>query len=154
MATERTWFIDIHSSLLRLCTQLATSISAATGTEAKGVLFDAYADDETLPPGDFVGLTGLSVETDGQLLEGTFMIGFSTQTDKNLFRLVKGVNAIFSALEPGKQVEVVSAANGFSIGGLAITDGTKAMPVSGRAGRPVQLVAASFQAPVSFRLPH
>lgn len=151
---SNTIFSDLHSSLLKFSTEMAEKISAITGVPVEGVFLDAYADDETMPSGDFVGLTGLSVESDGNMLDGSFMIGFAVQTDKNLFRMVKGINEIFYALTPGNQVKVISAENGFIIGGLGITEGTRVMPVGGKAGRPVQLVVANFQTPSTFRLQH
>lgn len=136
--------IDLHASLLRFCVQAATEVAVLTGQPTGAIYFDSYADDATLPAGDQVGLSGLGFQTDSHLVEGSFMIGFTTQTDANLFRLMKGVNLIMKKLIPGGRLDVIRGADGVVMGQLNIVDDTRLLPVGGKANRPIQLIQVSF----------
>lgn len=139
-----TLLLDLHASLLRVTKSLSTEIAAVTGQACGALYFDAYADDDTLPAGDHVGLSGLTFNMDSHIVEGSFMLGFTTQTDKNLFRLMKGVNHMLSKLVPGMSLEVVDAATGEKAGFISLVDDTKMMPVAGKVARPIQMIGVNF----------
>lgn len=147
-----TLLVDLHASLLRACTQLASRIEALTQKPTGAIYFDAYADEDTLPSGDQVGLSGLTFElADSHIVEGSFMFVYSTQTDANLFRLMQGVNLILSLSIPGMAWDVVDSVTGSRKGSFWVVDGTRAMPVAGKVARPLQAVAVNFTTTVDYR---
>ena len=148
---NNTLLVDLHASLLKKTNQLATSIAALTGQPAGAVYLDSYADEDLLPAGDQVGFSGLTFDTDGQMVDGSFMIGFSTQTDRNLFRLTGGVNAILSDFMPGDRMAVVSGNDGTPKGFMNFVDDTRVMPVAGKASRPIQMIQVNFVTTLSYQ---
>lgn len=146
-----TLLLDLHASLLRITKAMADEIATVTGQACGALYFDAYADDDTLPAGDHVGLSGLTFSMDSHIVEGSFMLGFTTQTDKNLFRLMKGVNHMLSNLIPGRSLEVVDAATGAKVGFISLVDDTKMFPVAGKVARPIQMVGVNFTTTLDYR---
>ena len=147
-----TLLLDLHSSLLKFVSTLSAEVSVVTSHGAGGLYFDAHTDDSTLPPGDQVGFAALEFELDSHFVEGSFLIGMVTETDTNLFRLLKGMNHILSKVVPGRTLAIIDADTGDEKGFMSIQDGTKLLPVSGKAGKPTQLISVSFVTTLDYQL--
>lgn len=130
---------DIHASMLKFCTGFKVEM-AALALDLDVIYFDAHGDETTLPQKDLVGLSGLSMETNGGLIEVQAMIGIATLSDTNLFRLVKLIDQLFAKLMPDKLIKLYDADTGANKGVLKIMNGTRVMPVAGTDTRPVQYV--------------
>lgn len=126
---------NFQSSLLRFCSQFADDRNSF-GCNLKVINFDAYGQIEDLPTGDLVGLSSYELTILEGFHEIEFMIGVSTQEDTNNFRLTEFIDLLLDKLEPEQLIQVVGATDGVPLGHMTLTEGTKAMAVSGSHLRP------------------
>jgi hypothetical protein len=137
---------NLHASLLKFCNDFAEENNIAS------VYFDAHADESTLPPGDLIGMSGLSWEVDEHFLSVNVMIGISTNEDTNLFRLLGLVGSLFELVLPEKKISAYDADSGEVIGVFVVRNGTRALPVGGSSARPLQYIMVGLESTVTFTL--
>lgn len=126
---------NFKSSLLRFCSQFADDRNSF-GCNLSVVNFDAFAQIEDLPAGDLIGLGSYELTIREGFHEVEFMIGVSTQEDTNNFRLTEFIDLLLGKLEPEQIIQVVGATDGVPLGIMTLSEGTKAMAVSGSHLRP------------------
>lgn len=151
MNYDGTLLVDLHSSLLLLAKQLSAKVATLNGVATGQIYFDAHADEETLPKGDHVGISGLNFTTDSHIVEGSFLLGMTTQTDANLFRMMKGMNLLLAATIPGRKLDIVAADTGAVVGFMNIVDETRLLAVAGKAGRPIQFLGVNFTTTLDYQ---
>lgn len=138
---------NIHASILRFCSDFAEANNLTV------VNFDAHADDDTaLPPGDLIGMAGLSWNVDDHFVEVNVMIGISTEEDTNLFRMINLLDPLFESLLPTKRINAYNADTGDKAGNFVVENGTRAMPVGGSAARPLQFIMIGLKSTMTFNL--
>jgi hypothetical protein len=136
---------NVHASVLRFCSNFAEENNLTV------VNFDAHADDDTtLPPGDLIGMAGLSWHVDDEFLYVEVMFGISTMEDTNLFRLINLLDPLYESLLPTKNIGVYDADSGEKKGEFVVLNGTRAMPVGGSSARPLQFIMVSLASTVTF----
>lgn len=129
---------DLYSSILRFCSNFA----AANGCEF--VNFDAHADEGTLAPVDYIGISSFSCASHGGLQTVQVLIGIALLNDENLFKTINLIGQIYEQLQPGKRIRVFDADTGNPKGWLTVEDGTRLMPVGGSVSRPLQYIMVSM----------
>jgi hypothetical protein len=135
---------NLHASVLRFCSDFAETHGLTS------VNFDAHADDSSLPPGDVVGMSGLSWDVDDEILSVNVLFGITTQEDTNLFKLIEKMDLLFDLLLPTKLIPAYDADTGERIGEFVVRNGTKALPVQGTEARPLQFVMVGLVSTVTF----
>ncbi len=144
MTTSNT-LSNVQVSLMRFCTDFAAAHSGFTF-----VNFDAHADETTVPDGDLIGPSGLSLQFSGKLVEIKVMIGLATFSDTNLFRLNNTMGEMLELLRPEQRLRVYDSETGVDVGWMLILDGTQLLPVGGSAGRPLQYVMIDLVTSLNF----
>lgn len=66
--------------------------------------FDAHAQLDTMPKGDFLGMSGFSMQFDEKHITVFCSVAVVVWDDKDLVRLTQMVNKIVAALKPGNRV--------------------------------------------------
>ena len=82
-------YSDLYSSIIRFCTLLGGEISQRSGKSIEFVYFDAIGDEGTLPDGDLLGFSDLTVlnKSEGIGFQVEVMLVMSVTEDTNLMRL-------------------------------------------------------------------
>ncbi|WCD44155.1 hypothetical protein Lumi_016 [Xylophilus phage Lumi] len=132
-------FDNVHTSLILFVQDTIRELTIPNHPMAF-INLDAYANDDNLPKGDLMGFAGLSIEASQQAVDITFMIGFIVENDENLFRLRKNIGVLFKKLMPEQRIGIMDAEDKTFLGQMNVFDGTRIMPVAGKAGRPYQLI--------------
>jgi hypothetical protein len=138
---EQLLMMDIDASIKRFCVDWGTAQSSPLEYED----FDAHADENTVPEGDLIGTSGLSLSTSHPFVDVDVMIGVATEGDTNLFRLRELVARLFQRLQPMKTIDVLDFQTGEKKGLLIVQDGVRVLPVGGDSSRPVQFVMVGFK---------
>lgn len=133
---------DIRSSLLGVCNDFITA-NPTVLTTPEVVVFDRYGDPADMPLTDTIGIMGLSVTMSDSQHYAQFMLGVSTHSDSNLFRMTEAIDALYELLLPTMNLSIKSAQSGAVIGRFDIVDGTRVMPVSRVQTRPAQFIMVS-----------
>lgn len=133
--------MDIDASLKRFCVQFGMAIEPPLVYED----FDAHADENTVPQGDLIGTSGLSLTSSAPFVDVDVMIGITTTNDTNLLRLRELVAMLFQRLQPTKTIEVLDYKTGEKKGSLIVQDGVRVLPVGGNHSRPLQYVMVGFK---------
>lgn len=138
---------SLHASALKFCQDFATKYPGMAV-----VNFDAHADDSTVPSSDLIGMAGITMMEDEGILDIKMMFGVSTINDKNNFRLVSLVSALFESLRPRKTIDLYESVSGVLTkkGSAVCTNGTTILPVGGKVERPLQYVAVHLLTSVNF----
>ena len=133
------------SSLAAYCHGFSKKMENLGYPQMKLYNFDGHSDDSDLPDQDLIGVYQTAMATDQGTFTFTSMVGVSTLSDTNLFRLTEMINFISTDLMPGKTIPLLNADSGAQMGLLTIMNGAAVMPVVKNKGiRPVQIVAAEF----------
>ncbi len=105
--------------------------------------FDAFSENNKLPDGDLLGLHGLSMDVDNDLVTFMGMIGLATEDDENLFRLDDMSGRLAQHFRPKTQWSLKDSA-GVKIGTLTVGEGTSLSPVHRAQQKPLKFL--SFRA--------
>lgn len=133
--------MDVDASLKRFCVQFGASFTPSLAYED----FDAHADESTVPPGDLIGTSGLSLSTSAPFVDVEVMIGITTTNDTNILRLREMVATLFERLQPTKTIDVLDYKTGGKKGNMIVQDGVRVLPVGGNHSRPLQYVMVGFK---------
>lgn len=141
-------YINIQASVLRFCTDNAKMMRALVGSDFATLNLEAFANEDDLPAGDFIGMEDLAVQsaTDSTPLD-TFSaaITISTVSDVNNMKLTKVVDHIYECLRPTKGFTLFDEMTGERLGNITCMNMTQILPVQdGKNGRVLQAVV--FQA--------
>ena len=138
---EHLIMMDIDASIKRFCVEW--------GAEQDGPLsyeeFDGHADENTVPSGDLIGTSGLSLTTSHPFIDIDIMIGIAVEGDTNLLRLRELVARLYQRLQPLKRIDILDFQTGVKKGLLIVQDGVRVLPVGGEQSRPVQYVMVGFK---------
>lgn len=134
--------MDIDASLKRFCVLFANALTETTVTYED---FDSHADDSSVPPGDLIGVAGVSISISHPFVRVETMIGISTEGDTNLKRLKIYMARLFQKLSPLKTIPVLDYVTGDAKGFMIAQDGTTLLPVGGGESRPIQYVMVRFE---------
>lgn len=132
--------MDIDASLKRFCVLFGQSQGAVEYED-----FDSHADDGSVPPGDLIGIAGVSITTDHPFVKVETMIGISTDGDTNLKRLKIMMARLYQRLMPLSKIEVLDYQTGEVKGFMIVQDGVTMLPVGGGESRPIQYVMVRFE---------
>lgn len=141
-------YINIQASVLRFCSDNAKMMRALVGSNFATLNLEAFANEDDLPAGDFIGMEDLAVQsaTDSTPLD-TFSaaITISTVSDVNNMKLTKVVDHIYECLRPTKGFTLFDEMTGERLGNITCMNITQILPVQdGKNGRVLQAVV--FQA--------
>ena len=141
-------YINIQASVLRFCSDNAKMMRALVGSNFATLNLEAFANEDDLPTGDFIGMEDLAVQsaTDSTPLD-TFSaaITISTVSDVNNMKLTKVVDHIYECLRPTKGFTLFDEMTGERLGNITCMNITQILPVQdGKNGRVLQAVV--FQA--------
>lgn len=141
-------YINIQASVLRFCSDNAKMMRALVGSNFATLNLEAFANEDDLPAGDFIGMEDLAVQsaTDSTPLD-TFSaaITISTVSDVNNMKLTKVVDHIYECLRPTKGFTLFDEMTGERLGNITCMNMTQILPVQdGKNGRVLQAVV--FQA--------
>ena len=141
-------YINIQASVLRFCSDNAKMMRALVGSNFATLNLEAFANEDDLPAGDFIGMEDLAVQsaTDSTPLD-TFSaaITISTVSDVNNMKLTKVVDHIYECLRPTKGFTLFGEMTGERLGNITCMNMTQILPVQdGKNGRVLQAVV--FQA--------
>lgn len=141
-------YINIQASVLRFCSDNAKMMRALVGSGFATLNLEAFANEDDLPSGDFIGMEDLAVQsaTDSTPLD-TFSaaITISTVSDVNNMKLTKVVDHIYECLRPTQGFTLFDETTGERLGNITCMNITQILPVrDGKNGRVIQSVI--FQA--------
>lgn len=138
---EHLIMMDIDASIKRFCVDWGGAQTGPLIYED----FDAHADENTVPEGDLIGTSGLTLTTSHPFIDVDIMIGIATDGDTNLLRLRELVARLYQRLQPTKLIDILDFQTGVKKGSLIVQDGVRVLPVGGESSRPVQYVMVGFK---------
>lgn len=138
---EHLLMMDIDASLKRFCVEWGEAQNGPLTYEE----FDAHADENTVPPGDLIGTSGMSLSTSHPFVDVDIMIGIAVEGDTNLLRLRELMARLFQRLQPTKRIDVLDFQTGIKKGFLIVQDGVRVLPVGGDQSRPIQYLMVGFK---------
>lgn len=132
-------YTSVRDSLFKVCSDFKT---ANTWT-ATNYNFDAFSENNALPAGDLIGLRGLTLDVDTDLMTVKGMFGIATQGDENLFRLDKLGGLLLKYLAPGTRIDIydVDQTPAVVAGKMLIGAGTSISPVYQAVQRPLKFLS-------------
>lgn len=123
--------INTHASLLAYLSLMKGQLQTLLSSTITVVNFDNYADMQTLPDGDVIGIAEFAISTAGDdaldLASGIFMCG--TVNDPNNMRLIKMINAFYNDAIPGSTLPYYDESNGDDLGVMVFKGETQVLPV-------------------------
>ena len=123
--------INTHASLLAYLSLMKGQLQTLLSSTITVVNFDNYADMQTLPDGDVIGIAEFAISTAGDdaldLASGIFMCG--TVNDPNNMRLIKMINAFYNDSIPGSTLPYYDESNGDDLGIMVFKGETQVLPV-------------------------
>ncbi len=145
MTTSNT-LSNIQASLIRFCMDFIV-----THPDMIFVNYDAHADETTVPPGDLIGPSGLSLTFDEQLIDINLMFGVATDIDTNLFRLNNLMGQLLELLKPTKKIRVLDSESGVELGWMVVQNGTRLLPIGGSKVKPLQYIMVRLGTSETFK---
>ncbi len=130
---------DVRSSLLGICNDFLTANPTLLVTP-EVVVFDRYGDPADMPDTDTLGIMGMSVVAEHGWHFVQVMLGVSTHSDSNLFRMTDAMDALYELFQPEADFPIKSAQSGAVIGRFDILEGARLMPVQRIQTRPAQFI--------------
>lgn len=133
---------NFKASMFHFCKDMVTSLTAdGIVTSMQVFNFDAFADLESLPDADLIGVSSFELQNNLELHHMSCLIGVVTLNDTNLFRLDQVIGQLYWKLRPDTSLPVYDATTGaLTVGSIKIMEGTAVMPVEKTKIRPVQFV--------------
>lgn len=139
---------SIHASLMRFCMDF---IEANPGLE--WVNFDDHANSPSLPAGDLMGPSSLTIEFADKLIQLDVMFGIGVDDDVNLFKLNAYIGRLLELVLPEKRIRVYDADTGYDIGWFIVQNGTRLLPVGNSDAKPIQFIQVSLLSGMNFQVP-
>lgn len=136
--------MNAEASCVKLCVELAAAMrSLNISTDVDYIELDARVElkDNEIPSNDIIGLTQFSIaEIDKSIWQIHFIIGVSTISDENLFRLRRMANFIYERFPCGAQMIYYDADTADEKSWIQVTPGTVQLPTHRVETRPFRFI--------------
>lgn len=135
---------NAEASCVKLCVDLAEAMQTASiSTNVEYIELDARTElkDNEIPSTDILGLTQFSIaEVERGIWQIHFIIGISTLSDENLFRLRKMANFVFNRFPSGAQLTYYDAETAEAKSWIQVIPGTTQLPTHRVETRPFRFI--------------
>ena len=139
-------YLDLKVSLLRYIADFATEFGLTA------LNLDAFANPTDWPPGDFIGLAELQMDTDLPFRTASLAFVVSTRQDINLMRMDSLMNTLDSRLQPTKSIPMLDSVTGLQRGRLSVLNGTRVGRVINTESQPAKPFFITFRSDQTVRL--
>lgn len=123
---------NVHTSLLRYCSDKAFNFNTLKGTNLEALNLDAVSDEQQLPSVNIIGIEKMTYQSDGDsqgLDMFTVSITLGTVQDDNNMLLVDLIDSLFEELRASKTIGIFDATSGLLIAKAVISGQTFITPV-------------------------
>jgi hypothetical protein len=143
---------DLHATLVVRCNEHIAELKTLgfLDTNAEYFEWDAHAVTAELPSKDLLGLQGISLDDDEQLLTSTCSIVVSTYEDPEINNLRKTVNYLFDSYNLGERFPLKDATTGVATSWV-VPSLRSITPVANTMTRAVQMLLLEFKVGVTGR---
>mgnify|MGYP000713292474 CR=1 FL=1 len=123
---------NVHTSLLRYCSDKAVNFNMLKGTNLEALNLDAISDESQLPSVNVIGIEKMTYQSEGDsqgLDNFTVSITIGTVQDENNMLLVDLIDSLFEELRSSKTVGIFDATSGLLIAKAVVYGQTFITPV-------------------------
>lgn len=140
------YYKHIRASLEKFCNDFRNGqVTAGNSTNADIWNFDDFADFEDLPKTDLIGPAELQIANESGLTTGAVFLMITTHDDVGNVRLTNMIDELYTAVQPGTNIDLIHAETGNKLGNLKVMADVMLQPVARNSKqRPLQGIFISL----------